>query len=148
MKSGHRNYDLRRIKRNMSYSVEDVGDLLDVHTHTVRLWIKAGLPLLDARRPCLIHGTDLAEYLREKQTARRHRCQDYEMFCCKCHCPRAAAGAMADIKIRNRKVAGMSALCAVCSTVMYRAIAVKDIEKFSKIFITAVQGLEHINDTH
>ena len=54
------NPNLAKMHRN--YTVEEVASLFGVHKNSVRAWIKAGLPVCDARRPVLILGLDLRDY--------------------------------------------------------------------------------------
>lgn len=47
-------YDIRRIKKNQSYSVEELADAVGASQATVRNWIKAGMPALDRNRPLFV----------------------------------------------------------------------------------------------
>lgn len=62
-KKSSRRPDHRRVKLHRTYSVDEVARLLDMHPNTVRTWVREGLPLLDSKRPQLIHGTDLTDFL-------------------------------------------------------------------------------------
>ena len=55
----------RLVKTNRSYSVLEVADLFGVHRNTVRQWLKSGLVACDNRRPTIIHGLALADFLRD-----------------------------------------------------------------------------------
>ena len=55
--------DARRVKRLRTYTVRDIVQLLGVHKNTVRSWVKAGLVVLDGRRPLLVLGRDLKQFL-------------------------------------------------------------------------------------
>jgi len=46
----------RRVKIHLSYTVEGVARLLEVHKNTVRAWLKSGLAKIDDRRPTMILG--------------------------------------------------------------------------------------------
>ena len=46
--------DRRRVKLLRSYTIEEVARTLEVHRNTVRHWIKAGLRVIDDKRPILI----------------------------------------------------------------------------------------------
>ncbi|MBQ4890594.1 helix-turn-helix domain-containing protein [Shewanella sp. MMG014] len=76
-----------RIKIHRIYTVLDVSETLGVHPKTVRNWINAGLPVIDATRPLLIQGADLKLYLQEKRKTYLHRCELNEMYCFKCKSP-------------------------------------------------------------
>ena len=62
----HPNHRLVKIHRN--YTVDDVSRLLGVHKNTVRAWIKAGLPVMDEKRPLLILGYVLRDFLKSRRT--------------------------------------------------------------------------------
>ncbi len=89
--------DRRRLKALRSYTIEEVARTLEIHRNTVRHWIKAGLPVIDNKRPILMLGSDLAEFLLRRRDARRQPCQAGEMFCLKCRKPREPAGRMAEV---------------------------------------------------
>lgn len=130
----------------MTYSTEEVSELLGCHVQTVRRWIQEGLVILEPRRPFLIHGTDLIAFLKKEQEGRRHKCQDHELYCCKCRCPQPAADNLADIKMGKRSMANITALCAVCTTVMNKIVSGKKLTEIQKIFITGTQAKEHRDD--
>ena len=82
-------------KLHRSYTVEEVADLFDVHKNTVRHWIKDGLPLCDERRPTLILGADLRDYLQARRQARKRKCRPCEMYCLRCRSPQIPADNLA-----------------------------------------------------
>jgi hypothetical protein len=47
----NRRPDRRRVKGRRSYTIDEVSRTLGVHRNTVRHWIKAGLPVIDNKRP-------------------------------------------------------------------------------------------------
>ena len=56
-----------RIKIHRLYTVIEVSETLGVHPRAVRNWIRAGLIVVDDKRPLLIHGADLKVYLKQKR---------------------------------------------------------------------------------
>ena len=96
MKRRNRRPDRRRIKTLRSYTIDEAARVLDVHRNTIRHWIKGGLPVVDGKRPTLIRGSDLAEFLANRRAARRQTCRPGEIYCVKCRKPREPAGRMAD----------------------------------------------------
>lgn len=141
-----RTYNTRRIKRNLSYTVQEVAELYGLHKNVVLRWIKDGLPVIDGRKPYLIYGVDLADYLDGRQKRRKQKCAPDEFYCCKCRAPRKAWENQADIVIKNESKLSVSALCAVCDTALHRMGAVKKLAEYQKIFsIQTTQG-PHITD--
>jgi hypothetical protein len=59
----NRRPDRRRVKLLRSYTIDEAARTLEVHRNTVRHWIKAGLRVIDDKRPILILGSDLADFL-------------------------------------------------------------------------------------
>jgi hypothetical protein len=51
----------------ITYTVEEAARTLGVHKNTVRAWLKRGLPTIDAERPTLILGRELAHFRRASQ---------------------------------------------------------------------------------
>src|SRR6202050_3162513 len=86
--------DRRRVKVLRSYTIDEVARTLEVHRNTVCHWIKAGLPVIDDKRPILMLGSDLAEFLLRRREARRQPCQAGQMFCLKFRKPQEPAGQM------------------------------------------------------
>jgi excisionase family DNA binding protein len=107
----NRRPDRRRVKALRSYTIDEVARTLEVHRNTVRHWIKAGLPVIDDRRPILMLGADLAEFLLQRRDARRQPCRTGQMFCLKCRKPQEPAGRMADYLSRRY---ARNELCHTC----------------------------------
>ena len=112
----------RLVKVHRTYTVQEVGRLFGVHRNTVREWIKHGLPAIDDRRPVLIHGRDLGEYLTRRRQQGRRPCRAGEMFCLRCRTPRHPAGNLVDYVSRTATLGTLVGICPVCETVMYRSL--------------------------
>jgi Helix-turn-helix domain len=124
MKRRNRRPDRRRVKALRSYTIEDVARTLAVHRNTVRHWIKAGLHIIDDKRPILILGSDLAEYLLRRREARRQPCLVGQMFCLKCRKPQEPAGRMADFVASSATSGALVGICPACNRLMYRRVSV------------------------
>ena len=124
-----RRYNIRRIKATWPYSIQEVAELLGIHENAVLGWLKKGLPADRSRRPFLIRGDKLADFLVGRQNSRRQRCAPHEFFCFKCRCPRAAALEMADIVIESPTKLRITALCTVCETMVNKVQSVRELQK-------------------
>jgi excisionase family DNA binding protein len=80
---GRRKPSGHRAKIHRSYTVDEVARLLGVAKGTVRRWIKAGLPVLADRKPALILGEDLVQFLASRKAPRK-KCSPAECYCVKC----------------------------------------------------------------
>ena len=119
------NPNLAKMHRN--YTVEEIARLFGVHKNSVRAWIKAGLPVCDAKRPALILGTDLRDYLREKRAERKRRCGADELYCLRCREPRRPAEGMIDYIPMTAATGRLNSLCPVCTAVMNRYVSSTDL---------------------
>jgi excisionase family DNA binding protein len=124
MKRRNRRPDRRRIKSLRSYTFEEAARDLGVHRNTVRHWVKAGLPVIKDKRPYLIVGRDLAEFLTQRREARRQPCQPGQMYCLKCRRPQAPAARMADFVASSAALGALVGICPVCNHLMYRRVSV------------------------
>jgi Helix-turn-helix domain len=116
--------DRRRLKLLRSYTIEEVARTLEVHRNTVRHWIKAGLRVIDDKRPILMLGSDLAEFLLRRRNARRQPCQAGQMFCLRCRRPQEPAGRMADFVASSATSGTLVGICPACNGLMYRRVSV------------------------
>lgn len=147
MKKRHLNYRLAKIHRN--YSVEEIADLFRIHKNTVRAWIKDGLPVTDDKRPMLILGHDLAEFLQARRASNKRPCQPGEIYCVRCRIPKVPAGDMADYQPVTESQGNMIAICPDCETMMYRRVSLAKLDQVrGNLDITMPQALQHIVESN
>src|SRR5688500_5921109 len=110
----------RLVKIHFTYSVEDVAALFGIHKNTVREWLRRGLSSLDNKRPLLILGSALAQFLKARREAAKRPCNPGELYCVRCRQPRAPAGGMVEVKTLREPLVNLAAICSVCDSLMYR----------------------------
>jgi|GEM_PF-793670 len=107
------------IQTSRCYTVGEAAKRLDRTVHTVRSWIKQGLPVLPDTSPRLIDGAELKAWLKTKWTRRKRPCGVGELFCCKCCQPRAphpkSVNTAAGLGPTTVRVTGK---CGVCGTLI------------------------------
>lgn len=121
MRKRHPNPRLAKIHRN--YLVEEIAQLFEVHRNTVRQWVKKGLKTNDDRRPMLILGRDLAEFLNARRAKNRRTCKPGEIYCVRCREPKAPAGDMADYEPVTQTSGNLVGICSTCDTMIYRRVS-------------------------
>lgn len=137
-----------RAKIHRSYTVEEVAGLFAVHKNTVRQWIKAGLPVCDDRRPTLIVGEHLRDFLRQRRKARKRRCGDDELYCMRCRAPRRPAGDMVDYVPMTASTGRLIAICPSCSQMMNRYVGRAGLARIrAYLDVSFPKALEHIGDS-
>jgi len=132
-----RAYNLRRVRLAYSYFVHEVAELFGVHVNAVRRWPKAGLRTIDDRRPHLIHGTDLVEFLSARQRDRRHKCAADEMFCCRCRAPRRPVERRVVVDTVNARQIIIRGICEACGARMNRGGLRSRMGEIRRVFIVA-----------
>jgi len=129
-----RKFNLNHIKKNYTYSINEICESFGKHKNTIQNWIKEGLKVIDHKKPFLIHGSDLKEFLQKKWDKQKSKCQDDELFCMKCQKPRKAWGNLADVLIKAKNKVSLQALCAVCERKMNKDFKIKNFALIKKTF--------------
>ena len=134
----------RLIKRDLTYTVDEIAQLYAIHANTVRHWLAGGLHPIDSRRPILIHGGDLIAYLRKKRSVRRVRCELGEFYCFKCRDARRPRASLVIVKWQSERLCRLIGHCDVCGTQMFKAASVRTIPIYEGMFILQSTPSEHI----
>lgn len=135
----------RAVKINHNYTVEEVARNQGKSKGTVRRWLETGLPSLNDRRPCLIMGGDLVDFLKNRK-APKQKCKSEECFCFKCKTPRQAALGEADYKPITENNGMLIALCDVCTTAMFKRVSLATVVALKGVLrISVIQADDHID---
>jgi hypothetical protein len=146
---GKRYPNHRRVKIHRSYSVEEIARLLGAHKHTVRAWVKAGLPTCDNRRPTLICGPDLISFLQARLTKNKRPLKPGEIYCVRCRAPKVPWAEMADYQPVTEKLGNLTAICPDCESIMNRRVSLANLEQVrGKLDITFPQALQRISESN
>lgn len=140
------NPNLAKIHRN--YTVEEVADLFSIHKNTVRLWVKDGLATNDDKRPMLILGSNLRDFLQAKRKSKKRKCLPFEIYCVRCRLPQLPAENMVDYESINCSMGRLIGLCPSCGGVINKYFNVAQLEQIQgKLDITLPKALKHINES-
>jgi len=130
-------YPIHSVQYWRCYDIEDICTLFkdfELHAQTIRAWIKKlGLKTIDHKRPTLIYGNDLADFLKKQNV--KHKCKTVfnEMFCMKCKQARPVLkqSVMAIHESGYIKVKGQ---CRTCKTIMNKSYKIIDWPKIKQVF--------------
>lgn len=140
------NPNLAKIHRN--YTVEEVANLFSVHKNTVRLWVKDGLVTNDDKRPMLILGVELKQYLQSKRKVNKRKCLAYEIYCVRCREPQLPDGNMVDFEPINCTMGRLIGLCPSCNGIINKYFNIAQLEQIKgELDITFPKTLKHINES-
>ncbi|RFC69227.1 helix-turn-helix domain-containing protein [Mesorhizobium denitrificans] len=144
--AGHR-LDRRKIKRHHSYTVEEAARTIGAARSTVRRWLDNGLPAIRERKPFLILGKDLADFMAGKARPKRS-CPTGTCYCVKCREPRWPDGEMAEFVPINARSGNLRALCPACGTLMHRRTSMKQLEAIRAFLdVAIVERQPRLNDS-
>jgi excisionase family DNA binding protein len=144
--AGHR-LDRRRIKRHRSYTVDEAARTIGAARGTVRRWLDKGLPAIRDRKPILILGEDLADYMASKARPKR-TCPPGTCYCVKCRDVRQPDGDMAEFVPINAKSGNLRALCPDCGTLMHLCTSIKRLETIRTFLdVTILERQPRLNDS-
>jgi hypothetical protein len=140
------NPNLAKIHRN--YTVEEVANLFTVHKNTVRSWVKDGLATNDDKRPMLILGSNLKQYLQSKRKTNKRKCLPFEIYCVRCRLPQVPAENMVDYEPTNGSMGRLIGLCPSCNGIINKYFNFAKLEQIKgKLDITIPKALKHINES-
>jgi hypothetical protein len=126
---GTRSPNGRLAKIHRNYTVPELAKLLGVHRNTVREWVKRGLSKSDNKRPMLILGRDVVQFLHDRRLGNKRACQPGEIYCVRCRAPREPAGGMAEYQPSNPTLGSLVGICPTCDSMMYRRVSAAKIEQ-------------------
>lgn len=122
----------RLVKKIRTYAVEEVARLFGIHRNTVRRWIKVGLQTIDKKRPILILGSDLVQFMLAQRARHKQSCLPGQFFCVRCRAPKLCAGGMADYSPINEKIGRLMAICPDCNSIMNRFVSATKLKQFQE----------------
>lgn len=143
-----RNPSRAGIRQNRSYAIAEAARALGVARGTVRRWISDGLPAITDRKPHLILGGELIDFLTAKRRP-KVKCEPHQFFCFSCGVPRAAAFREIELKPTNRAAPNLRALCETCSTVMHKRAGGKTLQALREagFSITPTHAEDHLSQS-
>ena len=139
----HPNHRLVKIHR--SYTVEEIATLFDTHKNTVRRWVKEGLATTDDKRPMLVLGHVLVEYLQARRSKNKQTCKPGALYCVRCRAPKAPAGDMAEYSPITEKFGNLIGICPDCDALMNRRVSLDKIGQVrGKMDISFPEAVRHL----
>lgn len=130
-----------RIKADLSYSVNEVAELLKTHKRTVLTWHKEGLQAIDTHKPYLFRGKELQDFIKTRQNKRKFKCAENEFYCFKCRQIRTSKDNHVCLHIKDEKHLNILGFCSVCGCKLNKAGALKNIEKIKTVYVVQeIQG--------
>jgi hypothetical protein len=128
-------------KINKIYTIQDIAETFKRHPRTVINWIKDGLEVCSKKRPMMILGSDLREYLNAKMKKNRKPCGPGELYCVACKIPRVPQGHFAILDVQNELVGTLIGECPKCHHTIYRKVSLARIDQVvGEVNLTRTKG--------
>jgi excisionase family DNA binding protein len=144
---GRHRLDRRKVKTHRSYTIDEAAGTIGATKGTVRRWLDKGLPAIRDRKPFLILGADLAEYMAGQARPKRS-CPPGSCYCVKCREARQPAGMMAEFVPINVTSGNLRALCPECGNLMHRRTSHAQLEAIGGFLeVTIVEPPPRIDDS-
>ena len=128
-----RHYAIRGISKARVYTVKSAARILGVSEPTFRRWAKDGLKIITDKRPYLVRGADVIDYLKKRRTANRNPMTQTQCYCMRCKAPRDALGGAFIFQPTSDLTGRLSGLCAGCGGKFGRFCKASDLELLSKV---------------
>ena len=144
MPATRRNPRLAKIHR--SYTVDEIAKLYGVHRNTVRAWIARGLPTVDERRPALVLGGHLVEFLLARRAAKKRPCGPGEIYFLRCREPRRPADGAVRYHPLTPTQGNLVGLCGCCGAGLNRRVRLAKLPLvLADLAVTLPQAQERID---
>ena len=133
------------VKIHRSYTVEEIARLLSKHKNTIRNWIKGGLSTIDEKRPALIQGQVLFDFLRSQRGKNKRHCMPGELYCVRCRKPRIPSENWAEYLPVTETIGNLKAICPDCDSIMNRRVSLSKIHQICRnLDVTFPEDMRHI----
>lgn len=137
-----------RVKIHRSYTIDEAARCCDVHRGSVRRWIASGLPLCDDRRPYLIRGRDLRDFLQSRRVKAKQPCAPGQIYCVGCRAPVFPTDGMADYVPKTDITGDLVGLCPDCECLIHRRVNIAKLYLvMGDLDVAIPKGHSRITDT-
>lgn len=131
-----RHYPLQGIKYWYAYNTGEICSLYakqKLHQKTILKWLKMGLKKVDGKKPILIYGNDLKEFLGKQNKLRKNKTELAEIFCLKCREPKIPYKKQIAIEKRGN-FHNIKAVCPTCKSKINKGIGFDDFAELKKLY--------------
>ncbi len=123
-----RRYSPRGISKDRVYTFKLAARIVGVSEATFRKWPDKGLKVIKEKRPFLVRGADLIEFLEKRQAANKQPMTKTQFFCMRCKAPRDPLGGVIAYSPTTVLTGRISGLCTFCGGKIGRFCKSSDLE--------------------
>lgn len=130
-----RRHSTRGISAARVYIYKQAARIIGVSEATFRKWPKQGLRVITDKRPFLVRGADLIEFLQKRQTASLKPTTKTQCFCMRCKMPREFRERAATYTPQSNLTGRLSGLCAECGCKIGRFCKGADVAELAALLV-------------
>lgn len=124
-----RRFAVDGISENRVYKVQTAARLIGVSEPTFRKWSKVGLRIMSDKRPHLVRGADLIDFLQKRRAASKRIMAVDQFYCMRCKAPRHPLAGSLTYSPLNALTGRLSGLCDQCGANFGRFCKASDAPK-------------------
>jgi hypothetical protein len=145
---GLRTPNHRLVKIHRTYTVDEMATLFGVHRNTVREWLRKGLATVDQRRPLLVLGHVLVDFLKARRAANKRPCRPGEIYCVRCREPRPPVGSYAVYQAITPTGGNLVGICPNCSARIFRRVNLTSLAQVAgHLHVGVPEAQQHIDES-
>ena len=122
------------VKASLTYEVSEAAAALSKSEATIRNWIKDGLPVMASKKPLLILGQDLRDYIRAKSKTAKASLDADQLYCLSCKEGRKPLGMAVEVTSNTDKTDRLKGVCETCGGAASRIISKSKFAHFAATF--------------
>jgi hypothetical protein len=122
------------VKASLTYEVSEAAAALGKSEATIRNWIKDGLPVMASKKPQLISGQDIRDYIRAKSKGAKSSLSPEQLYCLSCQEGHKPVGMAVETVPNNEKTDRLIGVCETCGGSASRIISKSKSSHFAAIF--------------
>ncbi len=122
------------VKAALTYDVNEAAAALGKTPATIRNWVKDGLPIMSSRKPYLISGAAIREYLRAKYKTAKRPLGPEDLFCPSCRDGRKPLDMAVTISPMTARTSLLKGICSHCGGNCTRMISKSRVADFTRTF--------------
>lgn len=122
------------VKASLTYTVGEAALALGKTPATIRSWIRDGLPVMSSRKPYLISGAAIREYLRARYKAAKRPLAPDQLFCPGCGVGRRPLDMAATVAPLTKRTSLLKSICSHCGGTSTRMISSAKSAVFAQTF--------------
>lgn len=141
---------IRNLKKNYTYTLDQLQKDFETHPQTVRGWInRPGNPLKCIhKKPTLIFSEDFRDFLKHENQRRKINLEPTQMFCMGCRKGRHPLGSRVHFKFNGNAVS-LKGICSECHVVMNKQTSSKTLNQIMPLYQKAtIEELDILRNTN